>query len=108
MAKINQFIRPNTLLTCIDTASATKRLALKGTRFASSDKVAVAIGKGVVTDLANAVMVMASLGSCFESLSNEVIHILADLYTAALSAATKTADAVIEPEGPNMTHHACL
>ena len=46
--------------------------------------------------------VMAALGSRFERLSDEDVRILADLYTAALSAATTTADAVMEPEGPNV------
>jgi hypothetical protein len=45
---------------------------------------------------------MAALGSRFERLSDEEVCILAELYTAALSAATMTADAVAEPEGPNI------
>ena len=50
--------------------------------------------------LADAVMV--ALSNRFERLSNEDVHILADLYTAAPSAAMTTADAVVEPEGPNV------
>ena len=50
--------------------------------------------------LADAVMI--ALGSRFEHLSNEDVCILTELYTAAPSAATMTADAVMEPEGPNV------
>ena len=71
----------------VDTASAAKRLALKGTQFATSDEVVAAIREGVATKLAEAVM--AALGSCFERLSNEDVCTLAELYTAA-------------PSGPNL------
>jgi hypothetical protein len=81
----------------IDTASAAKRLALKGACFATSDKVAAAIRKGVATESVDAMM--AALGSRFECLSNEDVRILMDLYTAAPSAAMMTANAVVELEG---------
>jgi hypothetical protein len=99
-AEINQFIRPNVPLTRVDTASATERLVLKGTSFTTSDEVAAAIREGVAAKLAEAVM--AALRSHFERLSDEDVHILVELYTAAPSAATTTADAVMEPEGPNV------
>ena len=51
-AKLNQFIRP-TMLT-IDTASAAKRLALRGAGFATSDEVAAAMKEGVTAELAGA------------------------------------------------------
>jgi hypothetical protein len=75
-------------------------LALKGAGFATSDKVAAAIREGVAAELADAVM--ASLGSRFERLSDEDVRILAELYTAAPSAAMTTANAVMEPGGPNV------
>jgi glycosyltransferase A (GT-A) superfamily protein (DUF2064 family) len=84
----------------VDNASAAKRLALKGAGFATSDKVAAAMGEGVAAKLADAVM--AALGSRFECLSGTVVCIFADLYTAAPSAATTMADAVMEPEGPTI------
>ena len=99
-AESNQFIRPTRSLTCIDTASAAKRLALKGTGYATSDEVAVAIREGVAAELANAVM--AALGSHFKRLSEEDVHILAKLYTAAPSATMTMADVAMEPEGPNV------
>ncbi len=86
-----QFIRPN------DIASAAERLALKGAGFATSDEVAAAIREGVAAELADAVM--AALGSRFEGLSDEDVRILADLYTAAPSAATTMANVVMAPEG---------
>ena len=98
--KSNQFIRPNKTSTRVDNASAAKRLAMKGAGFATSKEVAAAIKEGVVAKLADAVM--AALGNCFERLSNEDVHILVDLYTAAPSAVTMTADTVVEPEGPNV------
>ena len=73
---------------------------MKGAGFAASNEVAVAIREGVAAKLADAVM--AALGNHFERLSDEDVRILADLYTAALSAATTTADAVMEREGPNV------
>lgn len=97
-AASNQFIRPNMPSTRVDTASAAERLALKGAGFATSDEVAAAIREGVAAELADAVM--AALGSRFEGLSDEDVRILADLYTAAPSAAMATADAVEEPDGP--------
>jgi len=45
--------------------------------------------------------VMTALGNRFERLSDEDVRIIADLYTAAPSAAMTTADAIMEPEGPN-------
>ena len=105
----NQFIRPRCSLTHIDTASAAERLALKGAGFATSNEVAAAMREGVAAELADAVMV--ALGSRFECLSDADVHVLADLYTAAPSAATTTANAVVEPEGPkfspseSMAHH---
>jgi hypothetical protein len=73
---------------------------LKGAGFATSDKVAAAIREGVAAELADAVM--AALGSRFERLSDEDVCTLTELYTAAPSAATTTADTVVEPEGPNV------
>jgi hypothetical protein len=99
LAKTNQFIRPNLSLTHVDTASTTKRLALKGTSFTTSDVVAVAMREGVAAELVDAMM--AAIGSRFECLSDEDVRILADLYTAAPSAAMTTADAVVEPESLN-------
>jgi hypothetical protein len=99
-AESNQFIRPNKTLTCVNTASAAKRLALKSAGFATSEEVAAAIRGGVAPELADDVM--AALGNCFERLSDEDVSILADLYTAAPGAATTTADAIVEPEGPNI------
>jgi len=84
----------------VDTASTAERLALKGTGFATYDEVPAAIREGVATELADAVM--AALGSRFERLSDEDVRILAELYTAAPSAAMTTADAVVEPKGPNV------
>ena len=99
--KINQFIRPyGKTPTRFETASTPKRLVLKGTGFATSNKVAAAIREGVTAELVNALM--AALGNCFERLSDEDVHILAEFYTAAQSAATMMADAVVEPEGPNV------
>jgi hypothetical protein len=71
---------------------------LKGAGFATSNEVAAVIREGVAAELADAVM--AALGSLFERLSDEDVRILAELYTAAPSAATTTADTVVEPEGP--------
>ena len=99
-AKTNQFIRPSQPPTRFDTASAAERLALKGAGFATSDEVAAAIREGVAAKLADAVM--TALRSRFERLSDEDVRILAELYTAAPSAAMTTADAVVEPEGPNV------
>ena len=99
-AESNQFIRPKHPPTRVDTASAAERLASKGAGFATSDEVAAAIREGVAAELADAVM--AALGSRFERLSDEDVRILAELYTAAPSAATTMADAVVEPEGPNL------
>jgi hypothetical protein len=84
----------------VDTASTTKRLALKGAGFATSDEFAVAIREGAAAELVDAVM--AALGNCFECLSNEDVRILAELYTAAPSAATTMANAVVELEGPTV------
>ena len=98
LAKSNQFIRPSAL-TRVDTASAAERLALKNTSFVTSDEVAAAIREGVAAKLVDAMM--AAPGSHFECLNNEHVRILADLYTAAPSAATTTTDAVVELEGPN-------
>jgi hypothetical protein len=56
--------------------------------------------EGVAAELADAVM--AALGSRFERLSDEDVRILAKLYTAAPSAVITTADAAVEPEGPNV------
>jgi hypothetical protein len=86
-AESNQFIRPSVLSTSV-------------ADFATSKEVAVVIREGATTKLANAVM--AALGNCFECLSNEDVCILVDLYTTALSAATTTADTVMEPKGPNI------
>jgi hypothetical protein len=69
-AESNQFIRPTGPSTCIDTASAAKRLLLKGASFATSDEVAAVIREGVATELADAVM--AALSSHFERLSDEL------------------------------------
>jgi hypothetical protein len=100
-AKINQFIRPTGKTpTCIDTASAAKRLALKGAGFTASDEVTAVIIEGVAAELADAMM--AALRNRFECLSDEDVRILVDLYTAALCAATTTADAVVELEGPKV------
>ena len=101
LAGINQFIRPNNPApTRIDTASAAKRLALKGAGFATSNKVVAAIREGVAAELADAVM--AALSNRFEHLSDEDVRILADLYTSAPSVATTRADAVVEQKGPNV------
>ena len=100
LAEINQFIRPNKTLTCIDFASDAERLVLKGASFATSNEVAAAIREGVANKLANAVM--ATLRNRFESLSDEDNCILADLYTIALSAGTMVTNAVVEPKGPNI------
>ena len=78
----NQFIRPTST---VDTASAAERLALKGADFAASDEVATAMKWGVAAELADALMV--GLGSRFESLGDEDVRTLVDLYTAAPSAA---------------------
>jgi hypothetical protein len=99
-AESNQFIRPTKTSTCVDTASAAKRLALKGAGFSTSNEVAAAIREGVAIELVDTVM--AALGNRFERLSDEDVHILADLYTIAPSAATTTADAVVAQEGPNV------
>jgi hypothetical protein len=73
---------------------------LKGTGFVTSNEVAAATREGVAAKLADAVM--AALGDHFECLSDEDVRILADLYNALLSAVTTTADAVMEPKGPNV------
>jgi hypothetical protein len=86
-------------MSTVDTPSATKRLALRGAGFDTSDEVAARIREGVAAEMTDAVM--AALGSRFECLSNADIRILAYLYTAAPSAATTTADAVVEPSGPS-------
>jgi hypothetical protein len=59
--------------TRVDTASAAKRLALKGAGFATSEEVAAAMREGVAAELADAVM--AALGSRFERLSDEDVRI---------------------------------
>jgi hypothetical protein len=82
-----------------DTASAAARLALKGTGFATSDKVAAAIEGGVAAELAFAMM--AALGSRFEQLADEDQVTIAELYTAVPSAAMTTADAAAAPKGPS-------
>jgi hypothetical protein len=56
---------------CVDTASATERLALKGASFATSEEVAVVIKEGVAAELADALM--AALGNHFEHLSDEEV-----------------------------------
>ena len=100
LSEMNQFIRPNKTSTCSDTASTAKRLALKDVGFATSEEVAAAIREGVAAELADAVR--AALGNHFVHCSDEDVRILVDLYTTAPSAATKTADAVVAPEGPNV------
>ena len=94
-AKSNQFIRP---MSPSDTASAAERLALKGAGFATSDEVTAAIKGGVAAELAFALMTV--LGSRFEQLAEEDQFTIADLYTAAPSAAKATADAVAARDGP--------
>ena len=96
-SQINQFIRPTPMSPC-DTASAAERLALKGVGFAASEEVAAAIEGGVAAEFALAVM--AALGSRFEQLAEEDQFTIADLYTAAPSAAKATADAVVARDGP--------
>jgi hypothetical protein len=81
-----------------DTASAAERLALKGADFATSDEVAAAIEGGVAAELAFAVM--AALGSRFEQLADEDQLTLAELITAAPSAAKATDDTVAARVGP--------
>jgi hypothetical protein len=93
-------IRPNKTSTHIDTACTAERHALKGAGFATSNQVAAAIRERAAAELADAVM--AALGNRFERLSDEDVHILVDLYTAAPRAEVKTADAVVEPKGPNV------
>jgi hypothetical protein len=99
-AESNQFIRPNVPSTSIDTASIAERLALKGAGLATSDEVVAATREGVAAELTDAVM--AALSNRFERLSDEDVRIVADLYTAAPSAATTMANAVVEPEGLNI------
>jgi hypothetical protein len=96
-SQINQFIRPTPMSPC-DTASAAERLALKGADFAASEEVAAAIEGGVAAEFALAVM--AALGSRFEQLAEEDQFTIADLYTAAPSAAKAMADAVAARDGP--------
>jgi hypothetical protein len=73
---------------------------LKGAGFATSNEVAAAIREGAAAELADAVM--AALGSRFKKLSDEDVCVLAEFYTAAPSAAMMTANAVVEPDGPNI------
>ena len=82
-----------------DITSAAARLALKGSCFATSEEVAAAIEGGLAAELAFAVM--AALGSRFEQLADEDQVTIAELYTAAPSAATMVADAAAAPKGPN-------
>jgi hypothetical protein len=82
----------------VDTSSTTERLALRGTGFVVSNKVAAAIQDGVATELADAVM--AALRSRYKSLNKEDVCILADLYTNTPSAAMMMTEAVAVPEGP--------
>ena len=92
-AESNQFIRPTKTSTRVDTVSATKRLALKGASFATSEEVAAAIREGVAAELADAMM--AALGNRFEHLSNS--------WTCTPQHQTMMmADAVVEQEGPNV------
>ena len=67
---------------------------------ATSDEVAAAIREEVATELADAMM--AALGNCFESLSDEDVRTLVEMYTVAPSATTTVADAIVEPEGPDI------
>ena len=90
---INKFIRPTSKLDTTFTAE----LASNGAGLATSDEVAAAIREGVAAKLADAMM--AALGSHFECLSNEDVHTLVELYTAAPSAASIMADAVVVLDG---------
>jgi uncharacterized protein YjgD (DUF1641 family) len=84
-----------------DTASAAERLALKGDGFVASNEVAKAIRGSVATELVDTMM--AALRSRFEQLTDEDVCTLAELYTAAPSAAKTTADTAINPKRPD-TH----
>jgi hypothetical protein len=72
---------------------------LKGAGFVTSDEVAAVIEGGAAAELAFAVM--AALGSRFEQLADEDQLTIAELYTAALSAAMAAADAVAARDGPS-------
>jgi len=79
----------------VDTVSAARRLAARGSRFGTSDEVAVTVAGGVATELADELM--AALGSRFNTLSGEDVTAIFDLYISTVSVA-KTADADIVPE----------
>jgi hypothetical protein len=101
----NQFIRPTPKIVMIDTISATRRLALRGSDFRASEEVAAAVAGGVAAELVDALMV--ALGSRFESLSGKDVTAILELYEAAPSAAMtaeavkvhKVPDSVAEQEG---------
>jgi hypothetical protein len=96
-APSNQFIRPTSTIVTIDTVSAARRLALRGSGFRASKVVAAAITGGVAAKLAGTLMV--ALGSRFESLSGEDVTAILELYEAAPSAAM-TAEAVKVHKAP--------
>jgi len=103
----NQFIRPTSTIVTIDTVSATRRLALRGSGFRASEEVTTAVAGGVAAKLADALMV--ALGSRFESLSGEDVTAILELSEAAPSAATmakavkvhEAQDSVAERPGSN-------
>ena len=79
----------------IDTVSAARRLASRGSGFKASNEAIASIAGGITAKLADALM--AALCPHFESLSGEDATAILELYEATLSVAM-TAEAVNVPE----------
>ena len=94
----SQFIRPTSTIITINTISAARRLASRGSGFRASEEVAAAVTGGVAAELVDALMV--ALGSRFETLSGEDVTAIFELYEATSSAAM-TAKTVKVPEAPD-------
>ena len=85
------------MIVMIETVSAAQRLALKGSGFRASEEVTAAVAGGVAAELVDELMV--ALGPHFESLSDEDVTAILELYEATPSVAT-TAEAVMVHEAP--------
>jgi len=86
------------MIIMIDTVSAARRLVSRGSGFKISDKGATAIAGSFAAKLT--VVLMVALGPRFESLSDEDVTAIFELYDATPSVAV-TGEAVKVPEAPD-------
>jgi hypothetical protein len=82
----------------INTVSATQRLASRGNSLKTSNEVTAAITGCITAKLVDVLMV--ALGSCFESLSDEDVNTIFELYEATPSVAM-TVGLVEVPDAPD-------